>query len=161
MSGFQTRHFFLLSGHVNSKTTFSRETHPLSTVCSFVHSLMCTDGVTISKHGIIGPLWFDDNEHCLTINIDFQVLCKFWTALIWRKEVARVLQWFQQYGSSKESLAWLNQRFSAQLISNKCDPQWSQNSPDLTPPPSGYYLWGYLKDQVYVHNPQSTPDLKR
>ena len=128
MSGFQTRHFFLLSGHVNSKTTFSRETHPLSTVCSFVHSLMCTDGVTISKHGIIGPLWFDDNEHCLTINVDVQVLRKFWTVLGRQKVVVRVFHWFQQDGTtpqtSKESFGLLKQRFSDRLISLNCDLQW-------------------------------------
>ena len=29
---------------------------------------------------------------------------------------------------------------------------------DLNPP--DFYLWGYLKDRVYEHNPQTIPDLK-
>ena len=34
-----------------------------------LHSLKCTAWVAISKHGIIGPFWFeDDNEQCVTIN---------------------------------------------------------------------------------------------
>ena len=61
--------------------------------------------------------------------------------------------------TSKDSLAWLNKRFSDRLTSRKCDPQWSPYSPDLNPP--YFYLWGYLKDRVYVHNPQSISDLKR
>ena len=79
-----------------------------------------------------------------------------------RREVVRVLQWFQQDGAtphtSKESLAWLQQRFPDRLISRRCDPQWSPYSPDLNPP--DFYLWGYLKDRVYANNPQSIPDLK-
>ena len=79
-----------------------------------------------------------------------------------RREVVRVLQWFQQDGAtphtSKESLAWLQQRFPDRLISRRCDPQWSPYSPDLNPP--DFYLWGYLKNRVYANNPQSIPDLK-
>jgi len=55
-------------------------------------------------------------------------------------------------------LAWLQQRFPDQLISCRCDPQWSPHSPDFNP--SDFYLWGYLKDKVYGNNPQTIPDLK-
>ena len=142
ISGFQTRHLFCYRVMWTPKTTFSREAHPLSTVCTFVHSLKCTDWFAISKQGIIGPFWFDDNEHCLTINIDFQVLCKFWTALGRHKVVVMVCHWFQQDGTtphtSKESVGWFTQRFPDRLISCKCDPQWSPYSPDLNPP--DFYL---------------------
>ena len=53
---------------------------------------------------------------------------------------------------------WLNQRFSDKLISRKCDSRWSPYSPELNQ--LDFYLWGYLKDQVYAHNLQSIPDLK-
>ena len=100
----------------------------------------------------------------MTINTEryVQVLGKFWTALGRRREVVRVLQWFQQDGAtphtSKESLVWLQQRFPDRVISRRCDPQWSPYSPDLNPP--DFYLWGYFKDRVYANNPQSIPDLK-
>ena len=157
---------FLLSGHVNSKNNiFWGSTSPEHCLQRPLHSLKCTAWVAISKHGIIGPFWFeDDNEQCVTINTEryVQVLGKFWTALGRRREIVRVLQWFQQDGAtphtSKESLAWLQQRFSDRLISRRCDPQWSPYSPDLNPP--DFYLWGYLKDWVYANNPQSIPDLK-
>ena len=100
------------------------------------HSLKFTAWVAISKYGIVGPFWFeDDNEHCVTINTNryVKVIHKMWTALVRWKEVVRVRQWFQQDGAtpqtSKESLAWLNQSFSDRLISHKCNPQWSTYSP--------------------------------
>ena len=130
-----------------------------------LHSVKWTARVAISKHGIIGLFWFeDDNEHSVTINTEWyiQVLGKFRTALGWRRGVVRVLQWFQQDGAtphtSNESLAWLQQRFLDRLISHRCDPQWSPHSLDLNPP--DFYMWGYLKDRVYGNNPQTIADMK-
>jgi len=85
----------------------------------------CTAWVAISKHGIIGRFWFeDDNEQSVTINTEryVQVLGKFWTALCRRREVVSILQWFQQDGAthtSNESLAWLQQHFPDRLISRR------------------------------------------
>ena len=65
--------------------------------------MKCTAWVAISKHGIIGPFWFEDeNERSVTINTErnVQVLGKFWTALGRRRGVVRVLQWFQQDGAT-------------------------------------------------------------
>ena len=130
-----------------------------------LHSLNCTDWVAISKHGIIGAFWFeDDNEHCVIINTDryVQVILKFWIALSRLKNIIRVRQWFQQDDciphTSKESLVWLNKRFSDRFISRKCDPQWLPYSRDLNW--QVFYLWGYINGKVYAHKPQSIPDLK-
>jgi len=106
---------FLLSGHVNSKNNiFWGSTRPEHCLQRPLHSVKCTAWVAISKHGIIRPFWFeDDNERSVTINTErhVQVLGKFWTALGRRSGVVRVLQWFQQDGAtphtSNESLAWL------------------------------------------------------
>ena len=163
---FSDEAYFLLSGHVNSKNNiFWGSTSPEHCLQRPLHSLKCTAWVAISKHGIIGPFWFeDDNVQCVTINTEryVQVLGKFRTALGRWREVVRVLQWFQQDGAtphtSKESLAWLQQHFPDRLISRRCDPQWSPYSPDLNP--ADFYLWRYLKDRVYANNPQSIPDLK-
>lgn len=157
---------FLLSGHVNSKNNiFWGSTPPEFCLQRPLHSVKCTAWVAISKHGVIGPFWFeDDNEQSVTINTEryVQVLGKFWTALGRRRGVVRALQWFQQDGAtphtSNESLAWLRQRFPDRLISRRCDPEWSPHSPDLNPP--DFYLWGYLKDRVFGNNPQTIPDLK-
>jgi hypothetical protein len=44
------------------------------------------------------------------------------------------------------------------LISRKCDIEWAAHSSDLNPP--YFYLWGYLKDNVYENNPQTIGELK-
>ena len=80
----RTRHF-LLSGHVNSKNNiFWGSTPPEHCLQGLLHSVKCTAWVAISKHGIIGPFWFEDeNERSVTINTEryVQVLGKFWKAL--------------------------------------------------------------------------------
>ena len=103
---------FLLSGHVNSKNNvFWGSTPPEHCLQRPLHSVKCTAWVAISKHGIIGPLWFeDDDEKSVTINTEryVQVLLKFWTTLGRQRGVVRALQWFQQDGAtphtSNESL---------------------------------------------------------
>ena len=157
---------FLLSGHVDSKNNiFCGSTHPKHCLQRPLHSVKCTAWVAITKHSIIGPFWFeDDNERSVTINTErfIQVLGKFWTALGRQRGVVKVLQWFQQDGAtphfSNDSLAWRQQCFPDRLISRRCDLQWSLHSSDLNPP--DFYLWGYLKDRVYGNNPQTIPDLK-
>jgi len=157
---------FMLSGHVNSKNNiFWGSTPPEHCLQRPLHSVKCTAWVAISKHGITGPFWFeDDNERSVTINTEqyVQVLGKFWTALGRRRGVVRVLQWFKQDGASphtsNESLAWLQQCFPDRLKSRRCDPQWSPHSPDLNPPDC--HMWGYLMDRVYGNNPLTILHLK-
>ena len=129
-----------------------------------LHPIKCTAWVAISKHGIIGPFWFeDDNGQAVTINTEryLQVMREFWAELGRRRGVRRAIQWFQQDGAtphtSNDSMAWL-QRFPGRLISRRSDPEWSPHSPDLNPP--DFYLWGYLKDNVYANHPQTIPELK-
>jgi len=95
---------FLLSGYVNSKNNiFWCSTPPQHCLQRPLYSVKCTAWVAISKHGIIGPFWFeDDNERSVTVNTEryVQVLGKFWTALGRQRGVVRVLQWFQQDGAT-------------------------------------------------------------
>ena len=76
---------FLLSGHVNSKNNVYWGTEPPEEVLQRpLHSIKCTAWVAISKHGIIGPYWFEDeNERAQTVNTEryVAVLRKFWTSL--------------------------------------------------------------------------------
>ena len=137
---------------MNSKNNiFWGSTPPEHCLQRPLHSVDSTAWVAISKHGITGPFWFEDNNERYV-----QVLGKFWTARGRRRGVVRVFQWFQQDGAtthtSNESLAWLQQRFPDRLISRRCDSQWSPHSPDLEPP--DFYMWGYLKDRVHGNNPR-------
>ena len=88
---------------MNSKNIFWGSTPPEHCLQRPLHSVKCTSWVAISKHGIIGPFWSeDDNERSVTVNTEryVQVLGKFWTALGPRRGLVRVLQWFQRDGAT-------------------------------------------------------------
>ena len=57
-----------------------------------------------------------------------------------------------------DSFEWIRERFGDCLISRRCDLEWASHSPDHNLP--DFYLWGYLKDNVYQDNPQTIPELK-
>jgi hypothetical protein len=48
--------------------------------------------------------------------------------------------------------------FPGRVIARNGDVNWPPRSCDLTP--LDYFLWGYVKSQVYKNNPQSIPELK-
>ena len=93
---------FLLCGQVNSKNNVFWGTQaPDEVLQRPLHSVKCTAWVAISKHGIIGPFWFENaNEEAVTVTKEryIVVLNKFWTALGSRRGVNRDVQWFQQDG---------------------------------------------------------------
>lgn len=70
--------------------------------------------------------------------------------------------WFQQDGApahlARETLAMLRQYFPGRLISKFGDLNWPPRSPDLTAP--DFFLWGYLKERVYLNDPKTLEDLK-
>ena len=163
---FSNEAHFLLSGHVNSKNNiFWGSRVPEEVLQRPLHSVKCTAWVAMSKHGIIGPFWFEDDDgRSQTVNKEryITVLNKYWASLGRRRGVLRASQWFQQDGATphtaNETIAWLRQRFEERLISRRCDVEWAPHSPDLNPP--DFYLWGFLKDNVYQGNPQTIEELK-
>jgi len=48
--------------------------------------------------------------------------------------------------------------FPGRLISLRGDMEWPARSPDLSQ--CDVFLWGYLKEEVFKHRPQSLEDLK-
>jgi hypothetical protein len=70
--------------------------------------------------------------------------------------------WFQQDGATahtaRRSLGILREMFPSRLFSLRGDICCPARSPDLTP--CYFYLWGYLKDEVYKHRPQTLKALK-
>ena len=90
------------------------------------------------------------------------VLSKFWAALCRRRTINRDEQWRQQGGStchtSSNALLWLRQRFENRLISRRYDIEWALHSQDLNH--QELCLWGFLKDKVYVNNPETVDELK-
>jgi len=61
--------------------------------------------------------------------------------------------WFQQDGASphtaKETRLLLQECFGDKIISKDFEREWPPRSPDLTP--CDFYLWGAVKDLVYMH----------
>jgi len=70
--------------------------------------------------------------------------------------------WFQQDGATAHtarcSLGILREMFPSRLISLRGEIGWLARSPDLTP--CYFFLWGYLKAEVYKHRPQILKALK-
>jgi len=101
---------FTLYGHVNSKNNlFWGTSAPDEMLQRPLHSVRCTAWVAMSKHGIIGPIWFEDeNENAVTVNKEryLVVLQQFWVTLglrnrdIERNPFLRAEQCFQQDGAT-------------------------------------------------------------
>ena len=77
--------------------------------------------------------------------------------------VDRDSQWFQQNGAtshtSNPKLQWLEQHFPGRIISRRTHNEWASHSPDKSPP--NFYLWGFLKDNVYQNDPWLITNLKK
>ena len=70
--------------------------------------------------------------------------------------------WYQQDGATPHTarhvLAWLEQSLGEQFISFRTAREWPPHSPNWNS--LGFFLWGYLKDQVYTLLPESLDKLK-
>jgi len=150
---------------VNSKNNiFWGSTPPEHCLQRPLHSVKCIAWVAISKHGIIGPFWFeDDNERSVIINTERYVLVlgKFWTALGRRRRVVRVLQWFQQDGATPTPQTNHWHGYSSVSLTDWSAAGVTRSGRRIhrTRHPRFLYV-GYLKDRVYGNNPQTLPDLK-
>ena len=106
--------------------------------------IFCAAWVAISKHGIIGPFWFENaNQERVTVRKEryIEVLNKLCGALgllsrgRGRNRVQRDIQWFQQDGAPPHTanitLDWLDHKFPNRLISRKREPEWSPPPPPI------------------------------
>ena len=121
--GFQTKLTLIIENYVfwDSEVPNEVAERPL-------HSVKCTAWCAISRHGIIGPYWFeDDEEKAVTINSEryIAIFSKFYRALGLKRGVDRDSQWFQQNGAtphtSNVNLHWLDQHFPGRIISRRID----------------------------------------
>lgn len=55
-------------------------------------------------------------------------------------------------------MALLRQIFGQRIISRNSEINWPARSPDLSA--CDYFLWGYLKERVYVNKPRTILELK-
>ena len=129
-----------------------------------LHPVKCTVwcGVTANEI-IIGPYFFEDEEgNQVTV-----------TGARYRTMIQDFLEpWvqgqpeqmcFQQDGatahSARETMQMLQNIFQDRIISRGCEINWPPRSPDLASP--DFFLWGYLKEKVFVNKPQTINYLKR
>lgn len=127
-----------------------------------LHSDRVTVWCAISMEGIIGPYFFEENDRAVTVNSERYVnmIQQFLEPEIQQMNVGLV--WFQQDGATahtaRNSMAVLREFFPGRLISRNGDIPWPARSPDLSP--CDFFLWGYLKGEVYKHRPRTLRDLK-
>ena len=85
------------------------------------------------------------------------------TFLEFQLEVSRLRNiWYQQDGATshiaREIIFLLNPLFPQILISRHGDVNWPPISPEAIP---DFYLWGYIKEKVYINKSDTISQLKR
>ena len=126
-----------------------------------MHPIKCTLWYGVTSERVRGPYFFEDEEG-VTVTV---------TAHRYQQMIENCLRpaiqdnpemWFQQDGATahtaRQSVALLRGLFGERLISRFSGFNWPSRSPDLTTP--DFFLWGYLKERVYVNNPRTIQELK-
>lgn len=109
----------------------------------------------ISSNGLIGPYFFDGTvtgESYLAMLQDFAA-----------PHLADPATYFQQDGAPAHYARivrdWLDDNLPNRWIGRRGPYEWPARSPDLTP--CDFFLWGYLKDQVYSNgSPANIEELR-
>lgn len=119
----------------------------------------------VSSNCIIGPYFFDDKNGPFTVTAPryCQMVRRYFIPQLRRRHVSLEKTWFQQDGASshtaKTSIRLLEDKFRTRFISKNGPHLWPPRSPDMTAP--DFFLWGFVKSQVYCQPVQSIDDLKK
>lgn len=158
---------FHLSGTVNKQNfRYWSGNNPRELHQRPLHSPKVTVWCAVFKFGVWGPYFFEQDGVTVTVNSDRY--CAMLQNFL-RPKLGDVFDehgaenvWFQQDGAtshtSRRSLGILREMFPGHVVSLRGDIGWPPRSPDLTP--CDFFLWGYLKAQVYQHRPQTLEALK-
>ena len=117
----------------------------------------------MSRLGVVGPYFYEEGGETVTVtfNRHCEMLENFLRSRLEEFDDSEGF-WFQQGGATadtaRRSLGILREMFPSRLISLRCGIEWPARSPDLTP--CDFFLWGYLKAEVYKHRPQTLKILK-
>jgi hypothetical protein len=152
---------FYLSGLVNKQNCriWGYE-KPLEVWPLPLHSPKINVWCAISANCIIGPYFFE--EETVTGENYLEMLKEFFHPILIRKRIVRRVI-FQQDGApphyAKAVRAWLNKHFPGKWIGRRGAIEWAPRSPDLTP--CDFFLWGYLKQKVYMTPVKDLNELKQ
>ena len=157
---------FHISGSVNKQNfRYWSQANPRALHEKPLYSQKVTVWCVMSASGIIGP-YFIENEagNAVTVNADryVEMLQNFFTP-----QLARFLvnenTLFQQDGAASHtarmSMKAVNALFPNRVVSGNGDITWPPRSPNLNP--YDYFLWGYLKTEVFETKPRTIADLKQ
>lgn len=156
---FSDESIFHLDGRVNKQNCriWSRE-NPRSYREQPLHSEKVVVWAALSHRGVIGPFFFDGNvtgENYLTMLQNF-----LWPQLANLPDINE-LHFMQDGAPPHFALSvrqWLDQAFELRWIGRRGPIEWPARSPDMTP--LDFYLWGHIKQLVYVQRPRTIEDLK-
>lgn len=146
---------FYLSGSVsrhNNVRWGPKNPHEQEQILNSHQGVMVWCGLTSA--GVVGPYFFDGS---VTAAAYLHVL----ETVVWPHARYKRLT-FQHDGAPAHYAAsvrtWLDRKFPQRWIGRRGPMEWPPRSPDLTV--CDYFLWGYLKEQVYRTNPTSLGDLR-
>ena len=124
--------------------------------------------VAICQHGFIGPFFFKDHQSGATVNVDgaryLEMLKSFFIPELFNFYTQHDLDpsefWMMQDGARCHTtrnaqvnvIDYIGLQFGQRTLGERLGEHWPARSPDLTP--CDFFLWGYLKEQVYKEGPQ-------
>lgn len=157
---------FHIDGYVNKQNCrYWADTNPRELHESPLHSDKVTVWCGVSKVGIIGPYFFEnEREQAVTVNSQRYVnmIEEFLVPQLEENNYDMNNMWFQQDGATAHtariSMQAVRVLFPGRLISRNGDVHWPPRSPDLTV--CDFFLWGYLKARVYRNIPRTIQELK-
>ncbi|XP_073828918.1 uncharacterized protein [Musca autumnalis] len=155
---------FHLSGLVNKQNSRNwANENPRVIVEKPMHPQRVTVWCGLWAGGIIGPYFFQNEAgQAVTVNgVNYrETITNFLCPELEDMDVDDM--WFQQDGATchtaNETMALLHNKFNGRVISRYGDVNWPPRSCDLTP--LDFFLWGYLKEKVYVDKPATIQELK-
>ncbi|PNF30075.1 hypothetical protein B7P43_G04239 [Cryptotermes secundus] len=108
-----------------------------------LHSDKVTVWCALSRVGVIGPYFFEEDNHAVTVNSQQYVhmIKNFFEPALEEMHLGNV--WLQQDGATahkaQASMTVLRAKFPGQLIWLRGDIPWAAHSPDLTP--CDFFMW--------------------
>lgn len=155
---------FWMNGYVNKQNCrIWDDTNPHKIQERPMHPEKVTVWCGFWAGGVIGPYFFE-NDIGKAITVTGERYRSMITNFLWPEldDMDTNNMWFQQDGATchtaEDTLDILHNRFEGMVISRRGDVNWPPRSCDLTP--LDFFLWGFLKSQVYADKPLNTAALK-
>lgn len=154
---------FHLNGYVNKQNCrLWGSENPRATHQHQLHPSKCTVWCGVMATRVIGPYFFENEDETpeSISGASYRTLIENFLRPM-AEQYPNL--WFQQDGATahtaRQTMDLLREIFGERLISKNSDFPWPPRSPDLTAP--DFFLWGYLKDKVYLNKPETIRQLKQ